>query len=142
MRDAAYGQAERSASLAEKWAAELIAGAHEQTGRASVGEMATVAQELLGQRVAAMVAGIGDPKAVGRWARGERAPRGEADRRLREAFQVVTLLSLAESPLTARAWLVGMNPLLGNRAPAFFFAANREGGARVMRAARAFLAQG
>jgi hypothetical protein len=35
-----------------------------------------------------------------------------------------------------------MNPLLGDHAPAVMFAADRDGGARVMQAARAFLAHG
>lgn len=135
-------EAPRSVSSLDAWAADLIALAHERAVRTSVGEIATVMQELLGQKLTAVVAGIGDPKAVGRWARSERAPRAEAERRLREAFQVATLLSLAESPQTARAWLMGMNPLLGDRAPAFVFAEDREGGERVMGAARAFLAQG
>lgn len=135
-------EAPRSTSSLDSWAADLTARAHERAVRTSVGEMATVLQELLGQKLTAVVAGIEDPKAVGRWARGERTPRGEAERRLREAFQVVTLISSAESAQTARAWLMGMNPLLEDRAPALVFGEDREGGARVMRAARAFLAHG
>lgn len=126
----------------DAWAAALDEQAHERTVRASVAEMATFLQGLVGQQLTAIVAGIDDPKAVGKWARGERAPRGEAERRLRAAFQVATLLALGESEQTARAWLMGMNPLLSDRAPAVVFAEDAEGGARVMRAARAFLAHG
>ena len=126
----------------EAWAEGVVRQAHERAVRASVGELAAFMQALIGQKLTAVVAGVDDPKAVGRWARGEREPRGEAERRLREAFQVATLLTLAESRETARAWFMGMNPYLGDRAPAFVFAEDREGGARAMRAARAFLAHG
>ena len=133
---------EQATDSLDAWAADLDEQAHERTVRASVAEMAAFLQGLVGQQLTAVVVGIGDPKAVGKWARGERAPRGEAERRLRAAFQVATLLTLAESAPTARAWLMGMNPLLGDRAPATVFAEDAEGGARVMRAARAFLAHG
>jgi len=126
----------------EAWAVDALERAHQRAVRASVGEAAAFLQELVGQKLTAVVAGVGDSKAVGKWARGERAPRGEAERRLREAFQVATLLALAESPATARAWFVGMNPYLDDRAPAFVFAEDTEGGARALRAARAFLANG
>ena len=129
-------------SAADRWAADLLARAHERAVRASPAEMASFLQELVGQQVTALIAGVADPKAVGKWARGERAPRGDAARRLGEAFHVATLLALGESPQTARAWLMGMNPLLGDRAPAAVFAASDDGGTRAMRAARAFLAHG
>ena len=86
-----------TAGAQDRWAAGLIEQAHERAVRASAAEMAAFLQELVGQQLTAVIAGIGDPKAVGKWARGERAPRGEAARRLREAFHVATLLTLAES---------------------------------------------
>jgi erythromycin esterase-like protein len=43
-------------------------------------------QDVLGQRLVAVVAGVSDAKAVGKWARGERAPHPDAERRLRHAF--------------------------------------------------------
>lgn len=58
-------------SDAETEAAALIEPAHERVVRASVGEMASFLQDLVGQQLTAGVAGIGDPQAVGRWARGE-----------------------------------------------------------------------
>jgi hypothetical protein len=104
--------------------------------------MAAFLQELVGQQLTAYMTGVADPKAVGKWARGERVPRGEAARRLRDAYHVATLLTLGESAQTARAWFMGMNPLLDDRAPAAVFAAEPDGSARAMRAARAFLAHG
>jgi hypothetical protein len=126
----------------EEWASDLIEQAHARAVRSSTAEAAAFLQALVGQRLTAMATGIDDPKAVGKWARGEREPRGEAVRRLREAFQVAVLLSLGESEQTARAWLMGMNPHLDDRAPMAIFASSPDGGERVMRAARAFLAHG
>jgi hypothetical protein len=129
-------------TAADTWAMELLDRAHERTVRTTDAEKAAFLQELVGQKLTALITGIDDPKAVGKWARGERSPRGAFARRLRDAFQVATLLALGESPQTARSWLLGMNPLLGDRAPAAVFAMVPDGGADAMRAARAFLAQG
>lgn len=126
----------------DAWAADLLDRVHERTVRAGTAEMAAFLQDLVGQKLTAVMAGIDDPKAVGKWARGERQPRGEAARRLRDAFQVATLLTLGESAQTARSWFMGMNPHLDDRAPATVFTEDPDGGARVMRAARAFLAHG
>jgi hypothetical protein len=126
----------------DEWASDLIQQAHARAVRATTAEAAAFLQGLVGQKLTAMAAGIDDPKAVGKWARGEREPRGDAVRRLREAFHVAVLLSLGESEQTARAWLMGMNPHLDDRAPVAMFAASPDGSERVMRAARAFLAHG
>jgi hypothetical protein len=126
----------------DAWAAELLASVHARTIRASTAEMAAFLQDLVGQKLTAVMTGIDDPKAVGKWARGERQPRGATAQRLRDAFQVATLLTLGESAQTAQAWLMGMNPHLGDRAPATIFAEEPDGGLRAMRAARAFLAHG
>lgn len=113
--------------------------AHARATLASVPEMAAYLQDLLGQKLTAVMLGIGDPKAVGRWARGERRPHPGTERRLRDAFQVAELLMQVESRDTVRAWFMGMNPELDDRAPALAVA---DDPASVMRAARAFLAGG
>ena len=120
----------------------LLDRAHERAVRAQPPQMAAFLQELIGQRWTAVMVGIGDPKAIGKWARGERSPRGEAVERLRDAYQVATLLSSVESPATVRAWLLGMNPYLGDRSPAAVIGGEPDGAERAMRAARAFLANG
>jgi hypothetical protein len=93
-------------------------------------------QDTLGQRLTAVVAGISDAKAVGKWARGAREPQPEAESRLRNAFQVTQLLLEKESPETVRAWFLGMNPDLDDRAPALLIGEEPQ---RVLLAARAFL---
>src|SRR5438067_12812238 len=103
--------------------------------RASVTKIATRLQEVLGQRLTAVVAGVNDAKAVGRWARGLRSPHPDAERRLRDAYQVVGLLIEYDEPETIRAWFGGMNPHLGDQAPAQVIATNPE---HVLQAAQAF----
>jgi hypothetical protein len=107
--------------------------------RASVPKIAGELEGLLGQRLTAVIAGVADAKAIGKWARGERAPRPDAEQRLRDAYYVTVLLLKAESPSTVRAWFSGMNPELDDRAPALVLG---EDAARVLQAARTFLAHG
>ena len=113
--------------------------AHTRAMRASVPEIATRLQEVLGQRLAAVVAGVNDAKAVGQWARGLRSPHPDAERRLRDAYQVVDLLLEYDAPETIRAWFGGMNPHLGDQAPALVVATEPE---HVLLAAHAFIANG
>jgi hypothetical protein len=75
-------------------------------------------QEVLGQELTAIVAGVRDVKAVGRWARGEHRPQPKAETALRDAYQIVQVLLAHEEVETVRAWMRGMNHLLDNRAPA------------------------
>lgn len=96
-------------------------------------------QDVLGQRLVAVIAGVSDVKAVGKWARGERTPHPEAERRLRHAFQITQLLLQHESAETIRAWFTGMNPDLDDQAPALMLAEHPQ---EVLLAARNFLANG
>ena len=113
--------------------------AHGLATRLEVASLVRSLQEVLGQRLVAVIAGVSDAKAVGKWARGERTPHPEAEARLRCAFQVVQLLIQRESSETVCAWFVGMNPNLDDRAPALVLADNPLG---VLHAARTFLADG
>ena len=112
---------------------------HTAAIRAPVPKIAGELEELLGQRLTAVIAGVSDAKAVARWARGERAPRPDAEQRLRDAYYVTHLLLQAEAPSTIRAWFSGMNPELDDRAPALAIA---DDAPRVLQAARTFLAHG
>jgi hypothetical protein len=96
-------------------------------------------QDVLGQRLVAVIAGVNDAKAVGKWARGERSPHPDAERRLRDAFHIAQLLLQNESAETVRAWFLGMNPDLDGQAPALALAEHPQ---EVLQAARAFLANG
>lgn len=84
----------------------------------SLADIASVLQEHLGQKLTAHMAGLADPKAIGKIARGARSPREEAEKRLRAAYRVLTILLDDESAHTVRAWFIGMNPQLDDDAPA------------------------
>jgi hypothetical protein len=107
-----------------------------QATRSSVADVATFLQDVFGQKLTALLAGIGDPKAVSQWARGERLPHPPAEQRLRRAYQVALLLLHVDSAPTVRAWFTGMNPQLDDRAPVLVLADEPE---RVLQAARAFV---
>lgn len=126
----------------EAAALAVLADAHDKAVRTSTPEIARYFQDLVGQRLTAYMAGVSDPKAIGKWASGQRAPRGDSERRLRDAYQIAMLLSAYDSDSTVRAWLVGMNPLLGDQAPATVLAEREEGAALALAAAKAFLANG
>jgi hypothetical protein len=113
--------------------------AHDRAVRLTVPAIVGSLQDVLGQRLVAVLADISDAKAVGKWARGERSPHPDAEQRLRHAFQIVQLLLERESAETVRAWMVGMNPDLEDRAPALVLT---EDPVRVLQAARSFLANG
>ena len=113
--------------------------AHALAARLELPALVRSLQDVLGQRLVALIAGISDVKAVGKWARGERSPHPDAERRLRNAFQIVQLLLQYESAETVRAWFLGMNPELDDRAPALALAEDPIG---VLQAARVFLAYG
>jgi hypothetical protein len=116
--------------------------AHRATVESSVADIAAFLQDALGQKLVAFMVGVDDPKTIGRWAKQQgRSPQDpDAERRLRDAYQIFRLLLAKESPYTVRAWFVGLNPQLDDEPPA---TAIREGRARdVLVAARAFLAGG
>ena len=85
--------------------------------RSSVAQIAGELENVLGQRLTAVIAGVSDAKAITKWARGERAPRPDAEQHLRDAHYITHLLVQAERPSTIRAWFSGMNPKLDDRAP-------------------------
>lgn len=120
-------------------AAKVRHAVHTRATRASMSEVAAYLQAVLGQRLTAVAAGVNDAKAVGQWARGARVPHPEAERRLRDAYQVACLLLEYDKPETVRAWFAGMNPHLGDQPPALVVATDA---ARVLEAARAFIAIG
>lgn len=112
---------------------------HARTARLGMSTIVGLLQDILGQRLVAVIAGVSDAKAVGKWARGQRSPHPEAEQRLRNAYQIVQLLLEQESADTVRAWFIGMNPDLDDHAPALVLG---EDPVHVLQAARTFLAHG
>lgn len=103
----------------------------------TVAGIASFLQKTYSQRLTAHVAGIEDPKQVGRWCSGRSAPRYESEERLRIAYQVFKLIESGENFHIARAWMIGMNPQLDDDSPLQAIADARY--KEVMAAARAYL---
>ncbi len=79
-------------------------------------------------------------RTVSNWAGGTQAPRHQHESRLRDSYLILQFLAQTNSDHTVRAWMIGMNPQLGDFAPADVI---REGNIRdVMIAAKAFLSGG
>jgi hypothetical protein len=112
---------------------------HGDAARQDIRSIVSYLEEVLGQRLTALAAGVSDAKAVRQWAKGERVPRPDTERCLRHTYQIAQLLMRSESSGTVRAWFMGMNPELEDMAPVLVIA---EDPVRVIRAARAFLAHG
>ena len=113
--------------------------AHSLATRLDLPALVRSLQDVLGQRLVAVIGGVSDAKAVGKWAKGERTPHLDAERRLRTAFHITHLLIQQESTETVRAWFMGMNPDLDDQAPALMLAEHPQD---VLQAARNFLAYG
>jgi hypothetical protein len=90
----------------------------DEATRLGIDEIATYLQQQLGQKLTAYLAGVADPKMVGRWAAGRTQPRDEREMRLRDAFKATRMISEAFGPTTAKAWWVGSNTRLDDQAPA------------------------
>jgi hypothetical protein len=112
---------------------------HAQSVRTPIPQVAAYLQETLGQRLTATIAGISDAKAVGQWARDKRAPGPEVQQRLRHAYRIAAMLLEVEDAETVRAWFRGINPDLGDEAPA---RALGERPVEVLQAARDFREHG
>ena len=123
-------------------AEEMLRAAHQQSIQAIPAEMAAFFQKLLGQKWTAYISGVADPKAVGKWARGEHMPRSESLRKLRGAYHIAVLISMSDELETAKAWFIGMNPVLDYRSPAWVIATKPDGSKQAMDAALAFISYG
>lgn len=134
--------AQKYAPQEERAALDQLRSAHDQAIRAPIADIADYIQLLLGQKWTAYLAGVSDPKAVGKWARGLRKPQPESERKLRDAYQIALLIAMVDDEETAGVWFKGMNPVLDHRAPAWVIANLPDGSDRAMNAALAFVACG
>ena len=97
--------------------------------------------EIVGRKLTAYIGGVKDARAVDRWIAGGEI-YGDAEARLRFAFQVIRALSEHDSPAVVQAWLTGVNPELGDRVPLRIMRENEVDAVApsILSAARAFLA--
>ncbi len=117
--------------------------AHREALRLSAATVVEKLVEIVGRKLTAYIGGVKDVRAVNRWIAGGEI-YGEAEARLRFAFQVVRTLSEHDSPAVVQAWLTGVNPELGDRVPLRLLRENDIDAVApaILSAARAFLAGG
>lgn len=118
--------------------------AYEHATRVAFPVVVSELRELLGGRLVAYLAGVGEVRAVNEWAEGTRTPRSRVEERLRFALRVASFIAERDGPQVAQAWFQGLNPQLEDRSPARLL---REGdlddvGPQILAAARAFAVGG
>ena len=92
--------------------------AHREAMQLPLSAVAEKLQDSLGQRLTAYAIGLKDPRTIGKYARGEvKAPTTSTLARLRNLYVVTQILMTRETAETVRAWMIGANPLLDDRAP-------------------------
>lgn len=118
--------------------ADVMLEAHDGTVRLDIHEVVRRLNNHLGATLVALLAGSRDSKAPYRWASPDGpVPRDDTQDRLRVAHRLWVAIADAEDEHTARAWFIGINPVLDETSPVM---ALREGRTRdVALAARAFL---
>lgn len=70
----------------------------------------------IGKKLTAFIASADDTEMIESWIAGEPSP-SDAEKRLRFTYQIVMTLMAKDSPATAQAWLMGVNPELGDGVP-------------------------
>jgi hypothetical protein len=89
-----------------------------ETAKASPAQLAQYLQDTLGQKVTVYLAGLKDPKMVGRWASETNQPSDVVCLRLQYGYHVARLIEQAYGPQTVKSWLWGSNSRLDRKAPA------------------------
>ena len=117
--------------------------AHREALRLPASKVVDKLVEIVGRKLPAYIGGVKDARAVDRWIAGGEI-YGNAEIRLRFAFQVIRALSEHDSPAVVQAWLTGVNPELGDRVPLRLMRENEIDAVApaILNAARAFLAEG
>ena len=114
--------------------------AHRETLRLPATAVVAKLVEIIGRKLTAYIGGVKDARAVDRWIVGGEI-YGDAESRLRFAFQVARTLSEHDSPAVAQAWLTSVNPELGDRVPLRLMRENEidEVASAILSAVRAYL---
>lgn len=112
---------------------------HSKSVQLAIEDVAGALQQHMGQALLAVVVGK-NVRTVARWSAGAARPVSADEKLLRDAYQVLELVLTVEESLVARAWFMGMNPLLDDMSPVEALAG---GQARlVLAAARAYVDAG
>lgn len=118
--------------------------AYDHAARVAFPVLVKELSDLLGPKLVAYIAGVGEVRAVRQWSSGNRDARSPVPERLRFALQVALLLASQDSPAVARAWFQGLNPQLDDRSAARLLRSGDldEVGPLILSAARAFVSGG
>jgi hypothetical protein len=90
--------------------------AHREALRLPASKVIEKLVEIVGRKLTAYIGGVRDARAVDRWIAGG-AIYGDAESRLRFAFQVARALSEHDPAAVVQTWLMSVNPELGDRVP-------------------------
>ena len=117
--------------------------AYRESLRLPVPQLVQQLVDILGRKLTAYIANVKDVRAVDRWIAGGTL-YGNAEERLRLAYQVARMLRDYDSAAVVQAWITGINPELDDKAPLRLL---RDGkpedvAPEVLRAARTFIAGG
>lgn len=66
-----------------------------------------------------------EPELVVQWANGGQTPSAQDEQTLRAVFEIYKTLAEPQTPMLARAWLLGLNPNFENLQPAEVFVAGQ-----------------
>lgn len=103
-----------------------------------VHQVARALTDALGPTLVAVLAGVRDSKLPHKWAKPDGPePRDSSQRRLRTAYRVWESLVDKHNRYIARAWFIGLNPLLDETPPVVALGEGRD--REVIEAARAFI---
>ncbi|MGY4719693.1 hypothetical protein [Naumannella cuiyingiana] len=116
--------------------------AHKESVTLPVASLTEELRDRLGATLVAYIAGVKETRAVRQWAHGEREPSAAVVQRLRLSHQISTILGDRHGSRVVQAWMQGLNPDLGDIAPARILRESDidEIGERVLGAARHFAA--
>lgn len=95
---------------------ETVNQARARAKAASTAEIAGELRDALGEKMLGFVVGSA-PSNVASWSEVE-PPEAKKATALRRVYEVYLLLKPLDDEATIRAWLIGMNPMLDDRAPA------------------------
>lgn len=117
--------------------------AHRETLRLPAAVIIKRLVELVGRKLTAYIGGARDVHVIDEWLAGG-LPDDDTDQRLRVAFQLISMLSEHEDTKVVKAWLIGLNPELGDHSPLRLLreVGLRTAGPNIMGAARNFLVSG
>lgn len=89
-------------------------GAYRQSLELPFPEAVSAVASIIGKKLKAYIGSAKDTRAVDRWMAGGERYR-DAEQRVRFVYHVVMTLREYDSPEVVQAWLLGVNPKLGDR---------------------------